>query len=238
MNPAVASTHASAATGNRQRALANVLQLVERQQHCADRQHQQGTARGVEALAVSGPRIGGQQPGQQERRQCKRRAEPEHRRPVDQRHQEAGDQRTQRAADADHHCIYAQDPRARRLRMKAGCQRRSATQHQRRADALQHPRRQQCAIAWRQRAQHECDGTPQAAGEEDAPVAQHVADAAEHQHQRGVGKRVGNHHPLDRRDRQSERPGDVWKCKVDRRDRTAPPTCLAPPPARRSLGAR
>ena len=214
MNPATASTQTSAATAN---PAPDVLQLIECQQHRADRQHQQDAAGGIEALAVRGAGVGRQQPGQQERRQRQRHAEPEHRGPVDQRHQQTGDQRPQCAAEADHHGVDAEHAGARGLGMEAGRQRRSAAQHQCGADALQHARGQQCTVARGHRAQHEGDGAPQAAGEEDAPVAQHVADAAEHQHQRGIGERVGDHHPLDRRDRQSERARDERKGEIDRR---------------------
>ena len=193
------------------------LQLVERQQHGADRQHQQKSARRIEFLARRRTRIGRQDPGQSERRKCERRAEPEHRWPVDQRHQQARDQWSQRATDADGHRVDAEDPDPRRLRIEAGCECRSAAEHECRSYSLQHARAKQCVIARRHRAEHERHRAPGAAGEKDAAVAQHVADAAEHQHQCGVGQRVGDDHPLDRRNRQSECARDVRECEVDGR---------------------
>ena len=42
-------------------------------------------------------------------------------------------------------------------------------------------------------------------------MAPDVADAAEGEHQPGIGQHVADHDPLDHRDRQSEAAGDVRK---------------------------
>ena len=197
--------------------LAEMLQLVERKQHRADCQHQQRAACRVELLARRGSHVRGQQPRQHEGRQCKGNAEPEHCGPVDDRHQHAGNRRAERAAEADDHGVYAEYTDARCLGIQAGRQGRTATQHQCGTDTLHDARDEQCAVAWRHGAQHERHRAPAAAGEEDAPIAEHVADSSEHQHQRGVGQRVGDDDPLDRRYRQAECPRDVREGEIDRR---------------------
>ena len=99
-----------------QTAACGVLQLVQRQQHRADRQYQQQTASGIEMFALRRAHVARQQPAQQKSRQSERDAEPEHRRPVDQRHQKSGDRRTQRTTEPDDHRVDAKDPCARGLR--------------------------------------------------------------------------------------------------------------------------
>ena len=194
-----------------------MLQLVEREQHSADRQHQQDAARRIEFFPHRGACVGRQQPGEDECAEGKWDAEPEHRRPADDRYQQAGNWRTQRATEADDHGVDAEDADARCFGIQAGREGWSAAKYQCGADALHHACGEQRAIAWCHGAQHEGHRAPATAGQEDAPIAEHVADTTEHQHQRRVGQRVGNDDPLDRRYRQSKGPCDVRECEVDRR---------------------
>jgi hypothetical protein len=70
-------------------------------------------------------------------------------------------------------------------------------------------------IARRQGAGDEGSGTPGAADEEDAAVAEQVAELAADQHQAGVHADVADHHPFDRGDLDGEGGDDGGEGDVD-----------------------
>ena len=95
------------------------LQLIERQQHHGNRQHQQQRADGVETLAHGAPLARGQgEPGRQ-RGECDRCAEGEYARPAKTFDQKTADDRSEPAAEADQQGIKAQHLRATVFRIKA-----------------------------------------------------------------------------------------------------------------------
>ena len=191
-----------------------MLQLVQRQQAEAEAERQQRAAGGIEFLHAGGARRGGQQPGQGEGGGRDGGAEAEHRAPAEAFDQQAEDRGAERAADAEHHGVEAEDPGAAGFREQAGGQRRAAAEDQAGADALRDPAGQQPRIGLRQRAGDEGQAAPGGAEQEDAAVAEHVADAAEAEQKACLRQHVTDHDPLDHRDRQVEAAHDVREIDV------------------------
>ncbi len=136
--------------------LVAALQLVQRQHHRGDREHQQQRAEAVETLAHRARRAGGQGEAGRQRGERDRRAKRDTRRA-------SRSARTRKppmigpsaAAEADQQCVEAEHLRAALFAVEAGDQRRAAAQRQRSADALQHARGKQPAVGGRDRAEHE-----------------------------------------------------------------------------------
>jgi len=145
---------------------------AERQQHAAQREHEQNRARPVETRDQDGRApLARQAHPERQRHQGDRRARPEHARPVETGQQGTAEHRPERPGDAEGGGVGGHGARAQRRRIKLRDQRRAAAHDQAGADALQHPRRQQPREAGRGGAEDEGDAAPGRAEEEDPAVA-------------------------------------------------------------------
>jgi len=133
----------------------------------------------------------------------------------DQLDEHTAEERTQRRARSRDGGVDAEHARTLTFLEQRDRQRRSATQRQRDADALQHAAQHEQRIGRRCRTCREAQRAYEQPELEDAAVAQEVAEPAEYQHQAGVGQHVGDHDPANVPHLQREGLGDAGKGDVD-----------------------
>ncbi len=187
----------------------------EGQQKRAEPGDQQHGADAIEPAHRALLRGGRNEPGQRQSRQHDRRARPEHGGPAELLDQDTAHERPQRRASRRDGRVDAEHAGARALLEQRDRQRRSATQRQGYADALQHAAEQQERVGRRGRAGSETKGADQQPELEDAPISQQVADPTEHEHQAGIGQNVGDHDPADVLHLQAEGLRDAREGDVD-----------------------
>ena len=195
---------------------AQVAAPAHRQEQAGDAQGQGGRAQEVEPFSRGrtpcGPDLPRSEPAQEQRGQGPVEV---HAAPPEGVHQHAAQQRPQGEPRGQVHLVEPQRPSALGRAHGQGHQRRGGAEHQRRAQALEHPPHEQPGKGLGGAAHEEGCGAGQQADGEDAPVAEHVRQTAAAQQEAGIGQHVADHHPLDGHEVDGERARDGRERDVD-----------------------
>ncbi|MNU99817.1 hypothetical protein D3C71_899640 [compost metagenome] len=180
-------------------------------------QRQQQGAAVVEhgPLGVGAALVGRQEaPGHQQRHAGQRHVDEKDRLPAEAGDQQAAQRGAKRGADGRHGAEQAHGAARLRLGHDAADEGHGQRHHDGRAQALQGARGDQQPQGGRQRAQDGGNGEQGDAGQQQAAPADHVAEAAHADDQRGDGQQVGQHDPLHVLERRMQGPGHVGQAHV------------------------